>query len=179
MVFDLDGTLVDSDLALIEPFVRLGVPRELVTFGHLLVDECERLGISLDAYLDHYDSSTVEPFPGVEAMLGKLPRWAVCSNKVRSAGTAELTRLGWEPAVALFAEDFSGVLKHLAPVFEQLDVDASDVVFVGDTAHDRVCARDAGARFALAAWNDRAVAVDGDIVLARPDDLLDVVDLSG
>ena len=28
VVFDLDGTLVDSDRALIEPFLRLGVPRE-------------------------------------------------------------------------------------------------------------------------------------------------------
>ena len=45
-IFDLDGTLIDSDAALVAPFVALGVPREAVTFGHVLQDECDRLGLS-------------------------------------------------------------------------------------------------------------------------------------
>ena len=55
VVFDLDGTLVDSDAALVAPFVALGVRREEVTFGHVLADECARLGITVDDYLDHFD----------------------------------------------------------------------------------------------------------------------------
>lgn len=172
VVFDLDGTLVDSDRALVQPFVRLGVPEDAVTFGHLLADECDRLGISMAAYLEHYDSHDVTPYPGVENVLAQLPRWAVCSNKVRSAGATELLQLGWKPAVSLFAEDFGGRLKFLDPVLDHLDVTADEVLFVGDTAHDRVCALDAGAAFALAGWNPRAVAVAGDIVLGDPSDLL-------
>lgn len=172
VVFDLDGTLIDSDRALVQPFVRLGVPAEEVTFGHLLHDECVRLGISMEAYLEHYDSDDVRPFDGVEEVLRRLPRWAVCSNKVRSVGVAELERFGWKPAVALFADDFGGRLKHLAPVLEHIDADASEVLFVGDTAHDRACALEAGASFALAAWNARAVPAADDIVLAAPDALL-------
>jgi HAD superfamily hydrolase (TIGR01549 family) len=174
VVFDLDGTLVDSDRALVQPFIRLGVPAEEVTFGHLLHDECERLGISMEAYLQHYDSSDVRPFDGVEDVLRQLPRWAVCSNKVRLVGAAELERFGWKPAVALFAEDFGGRLKHLAPVLELIDAEASEVLFVGDTAHDRACAREAGAAFALASWNPRTVAEPDDIVLATPAALLDL-----
>ena len=46
------------------------------------------------------------------------------------------------------------------------------VVFVGDTAHDRRAALDAGVRYVVAGWNLRAERVDGDIVVARPGDIL-------
>jgi len=174
VVFDLDGTLVDSDEALIRPYLRLGFSVDDVRLGPLLVDECDRLGIAVDDYLAHYDSADVTPFEGVDDVLARLPRWAVASNKLRANGTAELARFGWRPACALFAEDFDGRPKYLAPVLDRLQVDASDVVFVGDTTHDRVCALDAGAAFALAGWNARAVADGGDIVLGRPADLLDL-----
>jgi HAD superfamily hydrolase (TIGR01549 family) len=174
-VFDLDGTLLDSDEALLTPFLALGVPRSDVSFGHVLADECERLGITVDDYLARYDVDEAAPYPGVVELVAALgDRWAVCSNKVRWAGVAELARLGWQPEVALFADDFGGVSKSVAPVLAALvdGVALDDVVFVGDTDYDRSCARDAGVRFALAAWNPRAVAVDGDIVLAEPADLL-------
>jgi HAD superfamily hydrolase (TIGR01549 family) len=172
-VFDLDGTLLDSDDALLAPFLALGVPRSELTFGHVVADECARLGIAVDDYLSRYDVSAAAPYPGVASMVASLSAWAVCSNKVRWAGVAELSRLGWSPAVALFADDFGGQSKSLAPVLELLDdVVADDVVFVGDTDHDRSCARIAGVRFALAAWNPRAVALPGDIVLAEPADVL-------
>ncbi|MGZ4717853.1 MAG: HAD family hydrolase, partial [Acidimicrobiales bacterium] len=88
-VFDLDGTLVDSDEALAAPFVAHGVPRAEVTFGHVLADECARLGIGVDDYLALYDARQVQPYAGVVELLGRLERWAVCSNKHPEAGHAE------------------------------------------------------------------------------------------
>jgi HAD superfamily hydrolase (TIGR01549 family) len=175
-VFDLDGTLVDSDEALANAFVRCGVPRESVTFGHVVADECARLGIAVDDYLAAYDSREVRAFPGVQEVVGRLDRWAVCSNKVRSAGLHELEALGWEPEVALFADDFGGP-KRLPPVLRALGAGPAEVLFVGDTAHDRVVASEAGVRFALAAWNPRAEPRPGDLVLDRPADLLPLLGL--
>lgn len=173
-VFDLDGTLLDSDAALAAPYVALGVPADEVTFGHVVAEECERLGLSVDDYVSRYDVDAARPFAGVDELVRSLEVWAVCSNKVRAAGSAELARLGWSPAVAWFAEDFGGGAKRLGPVLEALGVRGADVVFVGDTDHDRSCASAVGARFALAAWNPRAapLAVDGDVVLSAPADLL-------
>ena len=178
-MFDLDGTLVDSDRALIAPYLRLGFTEADVRLGPLLVDECARLGIDKADYLAHYDTNDVTAFDGIDALLARIPRYAIASNKLRDNGVAEVARFGWEPVFALFAEDFGGRPKHLGPVLDRLGVEASDVVFVGDTVHDRVCARDAGATFALAGWNARAVAERGDLVLARPADLLDHLDLTG
>jgi len=171
-VFDFDGTLVDSDDALVEPFIRMGIPRDAVRFGRLLADECAAHGVTVDEYLALYDATAARPFDGVDELLGAVGRWALCSHKARRSGEAELVRLGWNPEVALFAEDFAPVGKRLEPVLEALDVPAAEVVFVGDTAHDRSCALEAGATFVLAGWNPRATASDGDLVAATPADVL-------
>lgn len=167
--------MLDSDAALAAPYVALGVPLESVTYGHVVADECRRLGVSVDDYVARYDVDAAMPFEGVPSMVASLARWAVCSNKVRSAGAAELARLGWTPEVASFADSFGGGPKQLRPVLSALgSPPRSEVVFVGDTAHDRACAEEVGVAFALAAWNPRAasLAVDGDVVLERPADLL-------
>jgi len=173
-VFDLDGTLLDSDAALVQAFVDLGVARETITFGHVVADECARLGIVLEDYLDAYDLSAAAPFVGADELVAGLERWAVCSNKDPRLGRAELSRLGWEPEVVLFADAFEGP-KQLRPVLDRLDLTADEVVFVGDTDHDRRCAAAVGARFAVAAWNPRAVGLLGDVVLLEPLDLVAVL----
>lgn len=170
-VCDLDGTLIDSDAALAAAFVALGVDPEAITFGHVVAEECTRLGIELREYLDAYDVDAAQPFAGVADLVERLDRWAVCSNKHPDSGYAELTRLGWAPEVSLFADAFDGP-KSLAPVLDALGVGPHQVVFLGDTAHDRHCAREIGAEFALAGWNPRAEARAGDTVLDHPTDLL-------
>jgi HAD superfamily hydrolase (TIGR01549 family) len=178
VVFDLDGTLLDSDDALAAAYLALGVPASELTYGHVVADECRRLGLALDDYVARYDTGAAQPFPGVEEMLASVARWSVCSNKVRASGEVELRRLGWRPEVALFAEDFGGGPKRVAPVLDRLGVpDAARrrVLFVGDTAHDRTCAADAGVDFALAAWNPRAAPLGDarwETVLRDPRDVL-------
>ena len=167
-VFDLDGTLLDSDAALAGAFVALGVPPGEVTYGHVLADECERLGLTLDDYLAAYDLDAAQPFPGVSDLLAQLDRWAVVSNKHGDSGRAELARLGWEPEVALFADAFGGAAKQLGPALDALGLRPQDVAFVGDTGHDRACARTVGCPFLLAAWNPRARPAPGDLVCTTP-----------
>jgi phosphoglycolate phosphatase-like HAD superfamily hydrolase len=174
VVCDLDGTLIDSDEALLAPFLELGVVREAIAFGRPVEEECRHHGVAVDDYVARYDTEVVEPFPGVADVVARLPRWAVCSNKHPVSGRAELARLGWEPEVALFTDAFDGP-KSLGPVLDALGVGPAEVLFLGDTAHDRSCARAAGVRFALAGWNPRAVAEEGDVVLTRPAELLELL----
>ena len=173
-LFDFDGTLVDSDVALTAPWHVLGVDPDLVPLGMPLVAACERVGVTVEAYLEHYDATATLPFPGVPELISALDRWGLASNKERTSGQRELERLGWTPTAALFSDDFGGREKELGPLLDALHLTAEEVVFVGDTRHDRACASAVGARFALAGWNARAraAAEPGDEVLDHPADVL-------
>ena len=176
VVFDLDGTLIDSDQALVEPFLTLGVPRGEISFGHPIEVECARLGIDVADYVAAYDVTVVEAYAGVGAMLEQIDRWAVCSNKARASGEAELLRLGWTPEIVMFADDFGGRPKALAPVLEALGVAPEQALFVGDTQHDLHCAGVAGTAFAWAGWNPRVGRPAGVApVLEAPGDVIDLV----
>jgi phosphoglycolate phosphatase-like HAD superfamily hydrolase len=174
-VFDLDGTLIDSDAALNAPFAALGIDPSRVPMGLLLDDACAEFGVQVDDYLARYDDTLAMPFAGVEELVAGLDEWAIFSNKKGGSGRAELARLGWQPDVVMFADDFDGP-KQLTPVLDALGCRPDEVIVVGDTEHDRRCALSAGGRFALAGWNPRASAVAGDVVLRRPLDLLGFLD---
>jgi phosphoglycolate phosphatase-like HAD superfamily hydrolase len=149
------------------------VSPDRVPFGLPLADACELVGVTVGDYLANA-TGTAAPFVGVGEMLGMLPRWAVCSNKLGAYARREIEVLGWHPEIALFSEDFGGP-KRLQPVLDELRVGAADVVFVGDSEYDRRCAREAGAAFALAGWNARATAEPGDVVLSEPHDVLTLI----
>jgi phosphoglycolate phosphatase-like HAD superfamily hydrolase len=177
-LFDFDGTLLDSDAALIEPWRALGVDPDSVPLGLPFAEACALAGVAVDAYLDLYDPSTAVPFEGVPELLAALDRWGLASNKERASGLRELERLGWSPDAAFFSDDFSGKEKELPPLLAAMGLAPEGAVFVGDTRHDRDCAAAAGLRFALAGWNPRAraAAEPDDLVLDRPADLLALLD---
>jgi phosphoglycolate phosphatase-like HAD superfamily hydrolase len=178
VLFDFDGTLVDSDAALVAPFLELGLtPEALPPLGLPLVEACARAGVTVQDYLDRYDPQAAQPFDGVVELVARLDRWGLASNKDRASGRRELQRLGWAPTVALFSDDFGGREKQLRPLLDALGLEPDGAIYVGDTAHDRACAAAVDAPFALAGWNPRARAgaQDGDLVLSDPTDLLDLL----
>ena len=175
LIFDFDGTLVDSDDELVRAFVVLGVDRADITFGHAVAEEVERLGLSLDAYVGAYRDDVVEPFPGVDEVMPRLGRWALCSNKHPRSGIAELARLGWDPEVAVFSDHFDWAHKRLGPVLEMLGLRADQVAMVGDSSGDARCATEVGCDMIWAGWNPRVAEADpGGTVLDRPQQLLDL-----
>ncbi|MFZ4518884.1 MAG: HAD family hydrolase [Microthrixaceae bacterium] len=175
LIFDFDGTLVDSDATLTAAFLALGVDPDEVGFGHAIAAACEHLGLRVDEYADVYDEEAASPFAGVADVVPSLGRWALCSNKHPRSGRAELRRLGWEPELAVFADHFDWAHKSLGPVLALMELAPDQVVMVGDSEGDVRCADGVGCRFAWAGWNPRVAAVRPDgLVLDRPDQLLDL-----
>lgn len=182
LVFDLDGTLIDSrrDIATAVNRMRgeLGLPplalEQVVTMvgegARLLVERAlgpgstpEEMDRALARYLVHYDEvclETTEPYPGVSEMLASLSKrypLALLSNKGEALSRKILDGLGLAP---LFREILGGdTLPTRKPdpsglllVAKRLAIPAGKLLLVGDTWVDAETAKNAGCPFALVEW---------------------------
>jgi len=181
LVFDLDGTLIDSrrDLASavnlaredfrLPPLPEADIVAMVGEGAAKLVARAvrelgtERLPEALRAFLDHYGRvllDTTRPYPGIEVMLaglaGRFPL-AVVSNKPEAFSRRILEGLG---LAGHFREVIGGdtlpVRKPDPGVLEELArrlaLAPADFLLVGDSSVDAATARAAGCRFAFVTW---------------------------
>jgi phosphoglycolate phosphatase len=182
LVFDLDGTLIDSrrdittainrmraemgrpPLSLEQVVTMVGEGAKLLVFRALGGDVPEQvLERALATYLEHYRQvclDTTHPYPGVEALLqavaGRYPL-ALLSNKGEALSRRILDGLNLS---RYFREILGGdSLPTRKPdpggllhLARRLEVPPERLLMVGDTWVDAVTARDAGCPFAFVEW---------------------------
>jgi len=170
IIFDLDGTLIDSSEGVIEAtnyaLTKLGRPPrrpdEIKRFiGHPLEDMFTSF---TDAPLDglkrafqekarHSVVASAQPLPGVEAVLVLLwkagYRLAIATTKFAVHTEAILLKLGWVDYFAATASGDEVARVKPAPdllllALQRLDADPRDTVMVGDTVNDVLAARTVG-----------------------------------
>jgi phosphoglycolate phosphatase len=175
VVFDLDGTLVDSgkDIAQATNFALKshGLPalelrevlshvgdgaRLLLARSARLDPEDPRLDDLLATFLDHYSAHAVDhtrPLPGVLEALDALPDFtlAVCTNKPRRTTEIVLHALDLEArfSTVIAGGDLARSKPDPAPLIEiarRLGVVPNELVMVGDGPQDVQCGRSAGVR---------------------------------
>jgi len=190
VLFDLDGTLVDSavdllnainelarreghaptTLADLRPVVSKGARAMLaITFPDY--DEERREAIR-QPFLDIYEAAVSEhsqPFEG----LGEVPReiqaagarWGIVSNKPHYLCVGVVKAMGWETRSAVLLGGDS--LPKKKPDPDQLlhacascGVDPAQAVYVGDDERDIVAARNAGMKSIAALWGYRLDSED-------------------
>jgi phosphoglycolate phosphatase len=173
LVFDLDGTLVDSkqDLALSVNAMReemglapltLDVISSYVGHGVLLLvrrslgaqatDENVEKGLAffLDYYRKHMLDNTA-PYPGVAECLEQLKgrKMAVLTNKPVNFSREMISRLGYDDYFAYVYGGNSFAQKKPDPVglhklMDDLQVPARETVMIGDSDTDILTGRNAG-----------------------------------
>ncbi|HSO23044.1 MAG TPA: HAD hydrolase-like protein [Chondromyces sp.] len=179
VIFDLDGTLVDSraDLA-------AAVNASLVELGRppLPVDEIERfIGHGVTRLLEralggaeagararpvfhrHYESCLLDrtrPYPGIDALvreLGEGRKLAVATNKPGPWARSIVDGLGWSQAIPYVVG--GGDVERLKPAPDMADLlmersgaQAASTIVVGDMDVDLELARAAGVRFVGVSW---------------------------
>lgn len=205
VVFDLDGTLIDSfaliaasyrhaarivlgrTLAEGEVLARWGEPLAVRT-AHLAPGRSEELIAAYTAHYDAHHDALCRPFPGVPEMLAALAargfRLAVATSKRRRSTAQALERCGlgsWIQA-AVSAEDVRLPKPAPAAVVEalrRLGAAPSAAWVVGDAAFDIQAARGAGVRSVAALWGARereaVLAAGPDYVVMRPDDVASLI----
>lgn len=180
VLFDLDGTLIDSIRLIIDSYhhtlavhglpprsdeewlAGIGTPL-WVQFRHWAEDP-ERLDAMVATYreynLSHHDSR-VTAYPGVvEAVLAlrtREVRLGVVTSKNVSGARRGLRLVGLESVmeVVIGADDVRNPKPHPEPVhlaMERLGVDPQATVYVGDSLHDMHAGRGAGVRTAAVLW---------------------------
>lgn len=182
ILFDLDGTLVDTAPDMVRVLIELqlsrgvepvdfDVARNYVSNGALAL-----LRLAFPAateamlrdlhreYLDRYEASVCEAsavFPGLGALLDQLDehgtRWGVVTNKPQRMTAPLLDGLGLlERAVSVISGDTLPEKKpHPAPLLlacEQAGSPPSKSVYVGDTELDIAAGRAAGMATVVAAY---------------------------
>lgn len=185
VLFDLDGTLVDSApdfiavinrmranrgretmaLADLRPVVSKGA-RAMLSAGFPDVEASERERW-VQEFLDLYELELGQhgkPFEGVEAMLAALEAngsaWGIVTNKPEYLARKLMPLLGWESRCAvLIGGDTLPVRKPdplpLLHAAQAIGVDARDCVYVGDDERDIIAARAAEMPSVVALWGYR------------------------
>ena len=185
VLFDLDGTLVDSAVDLLNAInrlaereghaqVALSTLRPVVSKGARAMlaisfpdyDE-ERRESLRQPFLDIYEAAISEhstPFEGVAEVLAEIEasgaRWGIVSNKPHYLCVGVVKAMGWERRCAVLLGGDS--LPRRKPDPDQLlhacqacGVDPAQAVYIGDDERDIVAARNAGMKSVAALWGYR------------------------
>ena len=193
VLFDLDGTLVDSavdllnalnvilaregraplSLAQLRPVVSKG-GRAMLGVGFPELDAGEREAF-LQPFLDVYADAVARhstPFEGVAEVLAAIEaagsRWGIVTNKPAYLAEGVVATMGWRDRCAVLLGGDSLPRKKPEPdqllhACAQLQVPPHRCVYVGDDERDIVAARNAGMRSVAALWGYR---LDSDDPLA-------------
>lgn len=185
VLFDLDGTLVDSAVDLLNainviagresvPQVTLATLRPHVSRGGRAMlsvafpdRDAGRRELLLQPFLDVYAQSVSThstPFDGVAEVLDAIEsagsRWGIVSNKPHYLAVEVVAGMGWSSRCAVLLGGDS--LPRRKPDPDQLlhacavlGVDAGSCVYVGDDERDIVAARHAGMKSIAALWGYR------------------------
>ncbi len=182
LLFDLDGTLVDSlpdlTLALNRVLAETGLPPASLDLSRRYVGDGARMMLErgfaahgqavpadgLARFLAVYEANLTRetrPFPGVVAALARLAeagwRLAVCTNKTERHSRMVLEALGLAPFFSAVAggdtwPERKPDGRHLTRTLERMGAPFAGAVMVGDGANDLLAARSAGLPCVIVAW---------------------------
>jgi N-acetyl-D-muramate 6-phosphate phosphatase len=190
ILFDLDGTLVDSavdllnavnvilqqtgrtavSLSELRPVVSKGARAMLAVAFPELSDE-ERLQY-LQPFLDCYQQAIAQhstPFANIETVLSKIEasgsRWGIVTNKPYYLAKEVVQSMAWTERTAVLIGGDTLPRKKPDPdqlfhACELLGVQPSDCIYVGDDERDVLAAKHAGMKSVAALWGYREARDD-------------------
>ncbi|MGE8207200.1 HAD family hydrolase [Heyndrickxia sp. NPDC080065] len=203
VIFDVDGTLLNSDQAIIlalqqvlreekkmeypseELIPVLGMTSEN-SLKFLGVSDEKRIAEKLTLYVKRNNHMMIL-YPGIEDMLKKLVGKGIHTGVVTSK-TREEFKVDFMPhgiselfSHIICADDTSRHKPEPDPLLKYVDqtkINPTTTLYVGDTVFDQKCANGAQIDFALAMWGAKQPECTvAKYRLNRPDDLLHIVGL--
>lgn len=201
IVFDIDGTLVDNEKAVLcslqEVLLRVTgkeYPFEELTFslGIPGEDTLERLNVEdIPAVMEMWIEAlrryedTVSIHAGIEELLQELSdrgyRLGLASSRTRELLEQDFGKLKIDKyfEIKICADDTTEHKPTAAPLLKYMEISKTsrnEVLYIGDSVHDSQCAGNAGVDFALAVWGSHTEETPAQYYLSTPADLLFVLE---
>jgi len=182
VIFDLDGTLIDSSPSILECFKRVleeanlqpVVPLDNSMIGPPLRrtlenltglpdgDALERLAANFRSIYDMEGYTATRVYSGVEDLLSKLASheipMAIATNKRRTPTLKILEHLGWEQYFRIVGTLDTPLIPHadkgalIGWVVDEIRADAGTSLYLGDKREDGEAAAANGMPFIAAGW---------------------------
>lgn len=202
IVFDIDGTILDTFAQNIYPLIQI-VKEELnidMTYDDLVHycaspghDVLRDLGIHLDHYprwVEYVNQYPHKPeiFSGFDTVIKTLHDqnfpMGIVSSKRRKQYNIDFGENGLIKYFqhTILADDTEKHKPNAEPLLTCLNLmkeEPTTTIYVGDSYYDYLCAKAAGAKFALATWGNlsREGMDEIDYVLESPLDLLEILNI--
>lgn len=200
ILFDIDGTLIDTEEAILQSLqdtVRemrhkdigrhelkfaLGIPGS-VALSKLGITDTERANDRWNEHLLKY-KSRIRLFDGIPELLSSLKtngcKLGIVTSKTRNEYAADFAApffaLSGYFSTVICVEDAPRPKPFPDPLLTYLNtahIHAGDAVYIGDTVYDSQCAKNAGLDFGLAAWgNAEAQEIPANYLFKTPADVL-------
>ena len=203
ILFDFDGTLVNTNDVIIESFrytfmhyKNQGVELSKITsfFGEPLVTTMarefpettpEEAMATYRSYQDMHKEELVKTFDGIESMLAELKKrniaMSVVTSRTTSSTVAYLEQFGLEKYfdVIVSCDDTDIHKPNPEPALlalEKLGVSKDEAVMIGDGDFDMGCAQNAGVKSVLVGWHITENRVKPDYYVETPEDIVALID---
>lgn len=201
IVFDVDGTMIDTEEAVMYAYQSVIFKKH----GRYFTEEelLKGYGVPTPKSLEAYGFTDIEQavkdyyeylvkgfeksraFEGINELIVTLKNMNIPLGVVTSRSEYEVEM---DPCLNSLADKFKAIVtsdhtvlhkpngEPLQKAMEQLNASPSETLYIGDTVFDRLCAKNAGVKFALALWGtNNAANIDADYFLKKPEDLLDIL----
>ena len=198
IVFDVDGTLVDSESCILHAFRDAlerqsgkKYPLEELTFclGITGADAVKRFPeLDGDRLLEEWTAGletyahTAGIFPGIPELLTTLKnrgcQLGVATSRTHAEFDKDLERsgLGALFGQVICADDSETHKPQPGPLLKYMELTGAkreEILYVGDSLYDSLCAQGAGVDFALAVWGSHTKDRPAKYYPVRPDQLLE------
>lgn len=200
IVFDIDGTLIDTEHAVLYSFQETlktlcgeSVPIEKLNFALGITGEdalkkfpVEDISSALDLWNQNMCkyNETVTVFSGILELLKALSESGYGMGIVTSRTREEYEKdfiphkINQYFNTVICADDTAEHKPMPEPLLKYMKLagaNQNEILYVGDSKYDGICAKNAGVDFALAVWGSHTKSIQANYYLEKPLDLIKVL----
>jgi HAD superfamily hydrolase (TIGR01549 family) len=201
VVFDVDGTLIDTGEAIIASLQKVLQEDLGQTYEEAELDFCfgipgvvtlQRLGVrdtdkSLAKWIKYLDdfSGSMKVFDGIAQCLKRIRelnlKAGIVTSKTKDEFESNFIPFGLAEYFdfVVCADDTDRHKPHPEPILKLLELSGhspEDIVYIGDTKYDKECADGAGVSFGLALWGAKSSeGFESAYLLKKPEDILSMI----